>query len=60
MKLSTLLAQLIESNFQLDGETDYKRVSKAMQDAGLKPNNVHVWKLINKLREVGEEAEDDL
>lgn len=60
MKLSTLLRMLQESNFQLDGETDYERVKQFMKDNNAKPVNAHVWKLINALQDQAEEAEDDL
>ena len=43
MKLSEVLAKLIEQDFQLDGETDYKRISAFMQMHDVRPVNAHVW-----------------
>lgn len=61
LKLSEVLAKLVEAKFTLDGKSDYKRVVTFAQGLGVNNlTNPQVWKLIDRIGQTGEQVEDDL
>jgi len=49
-KVKTLIAE-----FELDGSTDYARMSASLIELGLSPNNKFIWTCINKVQVQAEE-----
>lgn len=49
-KVKTLIA-----DFDLDGSTDYARMSAELINMGLRPNNKFIWACINKVTATVEE-----
>ena len=44
----TAVKNLVEE-FELDGSTDYARMSAGLIDLGLRPDNKFIWHCINKV-----------
>lgn len=61
-KLSAALKSKVKTlveEFELDGSTDYARMSAALIALGLRPNNKFIWYCVNKVSATVEEYDED-